>query len=70
MPGAEDFEFYLSLQTNPRVDCSDFDFFDEFKSVQFEFVAQTNDESYMIEQPKVNYKLVSPSALIQRTQLN
>jgi len=39
LPGVEDFVYQVVLETNPSLDCTNFMFFDSFKSISFEFVA-------------------------------
>jgi hypothetical protein len=50
------------LKTNPSAACERFNFYDEFSSVKFEFVAMTDDESYMLEQPEVEILLLSANS--------
>jgi hypothetical protein len=50
------------LKTNPSAACEKFNFYDEFSSVKFEFVAMTDDESYMLEQPEVEILLISANS--------
>jgi hypothetical protein len=50
------------LKTNPSAACEKFNFYDEFSSVKFEFVAMTDDESYMLEQPEVEILLLSANS--------
>jgi hypothetical protein len=51
------------------VDCADFLFFDSFKSVHFEFIAMTDDDTYIELQPNVSYSLLSPSIFSRRSAL-
>lgn len=67
LPGVQDFVYQLVLKQNPSLDCKDFLFFDSFKSVQFEFVAQTDDETFILQQPNVSVTLVSPSNFERRS---
>ena len=71
LPGEEDFEFQLILKQNTAIDCGEFQYYDSFKDIKFEFDYPWSDEqTYMIQQPKVNYTLTSPAALITRELQN
>jgi hypothetical protein len=50
------------LKINPSAACEKFNFYDEFSYVKFEFVAMTDDESYMLEQPEVEILLISANS--------
>lgn len=63
LPGAQDIFLQLKLRQNPSIECKDFNFYNKFKSVDFKFIVDSSDETYIIEQPQVNVKLVSPKAV-------
>lgn len=47
VPGTEDFEFTLKLKQNPEVDCTDFNFYDKFNDISFDFVIDSYDETFI-----------------------
>lgn len=64
MPGLQDINFQLKLFKNPEVACKDFEYFDLFDRIEFEFIAVTDDDSYIAisDQPSVTYRAFSPTA--------
>lgn len=68
LPGAEDIEFELKLQQNKQVDCEDFNFYDRFNSIDFKFVVESSDETFIDVQPSVTVQIVSLASSIDRNQ--
>jgi hypothetical protein len=47
LPGVEDINFELKLESNDKVDCQNFNFYDKFNSIDFKFVVDSDDETYI-----------------------
>ena len=61
-PSQKDIVFQLNLVQNPSLDCENFMFYDSFKDIKFDFVYQDSlEDSFMMENPKVEYQIFSPS---------
>lgn len=70
MPGAQDLTIKLSLEKNPSNDCEGFNYYDKFESIDFEFISDSDDETYIKEQPKVNVRIASIAKEVERQDNN
>lgn len=58
-PGKEDIKFSLELRRNPELDCSQFDFFNAFSGLDFDFL-MTDTADYISYIPKMGIRISDP----------
>ena len=58
-PGNEDITFQIELKRHPDIDCSEFDFFNAFAGLDFEFI-MTDTNDYISYVPKMEVRAYDP----------
>ena len=58
-PGTEDIHFDLELKRNPGLDCTEFDFFNVFSGLDFDFI-MTDTADYISYKPQMQIELSNP----------
>jgi len=59
-PGRADIKFNLQLKKNPYLDCGNFTFYDEFYTIDFDFIT-TDTVDYIDPKPELAYNIYKPS---------
>jgi hypothetical protein len=66
VPGTQDLTIKLSLEKNPSSDCEGFNYYDKFESIDFEFIVDSDDETYIADQPNVEVRVASIAKEVER----